>query len=845
MVILAKFVNVFLSGLSGRCKTALTSFCLPKKALSCGVSVLISCTLLTACSNQTDVTQTSSNLVLTNSAPGSRQCNVDHSLVFTTPGTEWEAHSLPIGNGYMGATVLGGVATDKLNISEKTLWTGGPGSREGYDFGWPENTGTYQQSLQDVTRNILSTRAMSPQDVADQIGRDPRGYGSYQSMLDIDVLFELQGDVSDYRRQLDMASGLVTVSYQQQKTRYEREFFVNYPSQVVAAQYTAAGSQRLSATVVPVLADNRSVNYRWQHGHLVISGNLHDNQLAYEIQIAATQRGGVLTPTENGWKVDNAKSLTLMVVSATNYANTYPQYRGEHPHKTLTARLAAAQSKGYSALRDEHIADHQALYSRVNLCLEHTPANTNTDALLSAVINDTATPAMRRQLTQLYYQFGRYLLIASSRKGALPANLQGVWNNYTQAPWSADYHVNINLQMNYWLADMTNLSEAGIPLFDFVEGLREPAEQTAGRLFNAPGWTLLLNTNIWGFTGLISWPTAFWQPEANAWLAAHFYQHYLYSLDETFLQERAWPVMWGAARFWMHALVTDPTSSMLVVAPSYSPEHGDFTVGAAMSQQIIGALLRDTYKTAVKLGYTEHAAELANTLSALASGLNIGQYGQLQEWQADIDDMTSQHRHISHLYALHPDQEISPERTPELADAARHTLNARGDGGTGWSKAWKINFWARLYDGDRANKLLIEQLRHSTLPNLWDNHPPFQIDGNFGATAGITEMLLQSQPGALQLLPALPGDWPNGQVSGIKAMGNITVAMAWQSGQLAEATISSPRSQQVTITLPLDAGLFEFADKAGNRIAVTQQGRRVTLAISAEQSYRIQRKGKV
>ena len=356
---------------------------------------------------------------------------------------------------------------------------------------------------------------------------------------------------------------------------------------------------------------------------------------------------------------------------------------------------------------------------------------------------------------------------------------------------------------------------------------------------------MLLNTNIWGYTGLISWPTAFWQPEANAWLAAHFYQHYLYTLDETFLRERAWPVMWGAAEFWQHVLVTDPNTGQLVVAPSYSPEHGDFSVGAAMSQQIVGALLRDTHKVARQLGMDQQAEALAATLSQLASGLNIGQHGQLQEWQADIDDMSSQHRHISHLYALHPDQDISPERTPALAAAAKRTLEARGDGGTGWSKAWKINFWARLYDGDRANKLLIEQLRHSTLPNLWDNHPPFQIDGNFGATAGITEMLLQSQPGELQLLPALPRAWAKGHISGIKAMGNITVSMTWQDGLLAQATMYSPRSQQVTITLPQEAERYEIADGTGNRIAVTQQGRRVTLTISAEQSYRIQLKDKV
>lgn len=837
MVIRAKFVNVFLSGRFSRRDAGCALFCQLKKALSCALFCAFIPSVLFGCADQTN-TNVAANLAVI------EQCNVDNTLRFTAPGSEWEAHSLPIGNGYMGATVLGGVVTDKLNIAEKTLWTGGPGSREGYDFGWPQDSQEYQQVYREVTNTILHERAMSPEDVAAKLGRDPTGYGSYQAMLDIDVTFSHDDQVEQYQRELDMATGLVTVSYQQQQTRYQREFFANYPSQVIASRYAAKGEKRLFATVTPLLPDNRSVNYRWQQGNLIISGNLHDNQLAYEVQIAAAHEGGVLTPTDRGWEIEDAQSLTLFVVSATNYANSFPEYRTQHPHEALTARLNAAVNKGYDELRAEHVADHSSLFSRVALCLDDSP-EIDTATLLNGVIDDSATPAMQRQLTQLYYQFGRYLLIASSRKGTLPANLQGVWNNYTQAPWSADYHVNINLQMNYWLADMTNLSEAGMPLFDFVEGLRVPAEQTAQRLFDAPGWTLLLNTNIWGYTGLISWPTAFWQPEANAWLAAHFYQHYLYTLDETFLRERAWPVMWGAAEFWQHVLVTDPNTGQLVVAPSYSPEHGDFSVGAAMSQQIVGALLRDTHKVARQLGMDQQAEALAATLSQLASGLNIGQHGQLQEWQADIDDMSSQHRHISHLYALHPDQDISPERTPALAAAAKRTLEARGDGGTGWSKAWKINFWARLYDGDRANKLLIEQLRHSTLPNLWDNHPPFQIDGNFGATAGITEMLLQSQPGELQLLPALPRAWAKGHISGIKAMGNITVSMTWQDGLLAQATMYSPRSQQVTITLPQEAERYEIADGTGNRIVVTQQGRRVTLTISAEQSYRIQLKDKV
>ncbi len=735
--------------------------------------------------------------------------SVPLTISFDAPAVAWEPEGLPIGNGAMGAVVTGDLQREALQFNEKTLWTGGPGSVQGYDFGLPAEAQT--AALAQVRKIIAERGSINPEVAAKLMGRDSksRGYGSYQAFGDLVLTFaNNDSPVINYRRELSLDKAQVNLSYSQAGVEFTREYFASYPDQVIAVRLSANKPGQISLSVGIQVPDNRSLKTQAINNRITASGKLNDNSLEYEAQIALVPQGGTTTAVDGRVEVKGADSLVILLTAATNYAQHYPDYRGAHPHERVQQVIDAALRKNFVKLQARHQQDYASLYQRVSLDIGQQALAITTPKLLKQY--HQGNKQIDRLLEATYFQFGRYLLISSSRAGSLPANLQGVWNNSTTPPWNDDYHVNINLQMNYWLAETTNLVETTPPLFDFVDSLIKPGQISAQKIAGADGWALFLNTNIWGFTGVIAWPTAFWQPEANAWMAQHYFEHYLFSGDKKFLKNRAYPVMKGAAKFWLSFLIPDPRDGKLVVSPSFSPEQGPFTMGAAMSQQIVVDLLSNTAKAAELLGDKKFLAQVKSTLAKMDTGLRIGSWGQLQEWKEDLDDPKNQHRHISHLFALHPGSQIDVTETPELLRAAATSLNARGDGSTGWSQAWKINMWARLHNGNRAYKLLGEQLIHSTLPNLWDNHPPFQIDGNFGATAGIAEMLVQSQNGILRLLPALPDSWPQGSVTGLRARGGMTVDLAWDNRQLQQLKIHASQTGKVKIQTSLLAKPVEL-----------------------------------
>ncbi|HLU74281.1 MAG TPA: glycoside hydrolase family 95 protein [Nonomuraea sp.] len=728
----------------------------------------------------------------------------DLTLWYEEPAADWETQALPIGNGPLGAMVFGGVRSERIQFNEKTLWTGGPG-HDGYDFGnW---AAPRPGAVEEVRRRIDREGRVPAEEVAAALGQPKTGFGAYQTFGDLHLDFGEHGEPEGYRRELRLAEAVARVRYTAGDVAYTREYFAANPGNVIAARLTAGRGGAVSFTLRHTSPrDDKTVTA--EGGRLTIRGRLADNGLVFEAQVQVLAEGGTRTDEGETVTVTGADSAVLILSAGTDYADTYPHYRGEDPHARVTAAVDAAAALGYDALRAAHVADYRELFGRVRLDLGQSAPEIPTDRLLRRYTGGGGPED--RAVEALLFQYGRYLLIACSRENdLLPANLQGVWNDSTSPPWSGDYHLNINLQMNYWPAGPANLHETTRPYDRYIASLTAPGSRTAREMFGARGWVVGNETNPFGFTGVHDWPTAFWFPEAAAWASRHLYDSYRFTGDLDYLRETAYPVIKGAAEFWLDFLHTDPTDGRLVVSPSYSPEHGGFSAGASMSQQIVREVLAAALAAATTLGVDEEfRAAAGEALARLDPGIRVGSWGQLQEWKRDWDSRTDTHRHVSHLYALHPGDLIAAG-SPE-AEAAAVSLAARGDGGTGWSKAWKISFWARLLDGDRAHRMLGELLRHSTLDNLWDSHPPFQIDGNFGATAGIAEMLLQSHRGVVHVLPSLPAAWKDGAVTGLRARGDVTVDVTWRDGLAETITVRPGRTGPITVRTP--AGRYRVHD---------------------------------
>ncbi|GAA0419663.1 hypothetical protein Acor_29480 [Acrocarpospora corrugata] len=764
----------------------------------------------------------------------------DLTLWYDKPATDWETQALPIGNGPLGAKVFGGVATEQIQFNEKTLWSGGPG-QAGYDYG---NWKTPRPgAIAEVQQQLDRDGRMSPDSVAAKLGQGKSGFGSYQTFGDLYLdIPNAPQSTTGYRRELSLRDSVARVGYTADGVAYSREYFASNPGNVIVGRLSADQGGKVSFTLRHTSPRNDKT-VTAADGRLTIRGALTSNRMKFEAQAQVIVQGGTRVDAGDRITVTGADSAVFVLSAGTDYAETYPAYRGEDPHAAVTAAVDAAAAKSFDQLKAAHVADYHKLFDRVKLDLGQTTPAIPTDQLRRNYTGGSATED--RALEALFFAYGRYLLISSSRENdILPANLQGVWNNVTNPPWDADYHVNINLQMNYWLAEQTNLHETTKPYDKYIASMVAPGRKTAQDMYGARGWVVNNETNPFGFTGLHNYPASFWFPEAAAWTTQHMYDTYRFTGDVDYLRDTAYPVIKGAAEFWLDFLHVDPRDGKLVVSPSFSPENGQFSAGASMSQQIVHEVLSNALASAKKLNLDpEFQAEVTTALSKLDPGIRIGSWGQLQEWKTDWDSPTDTHRHVSHLFGLHPGNQITAG-TP-AGEAAKISLNARGDGGTGWSKAWKINFWARLLDGDHAHKMLAEQLKSSTLDNLWDTHPPFQIDGNFGATAGIAEMLVQSQHDVVHVFPALPSTWKNGSVTGLRARGDVTVDAAWKGGAPDTITIRPGKTGPIKVKSSIVTGHYRVSDAQGNSVTPQRDGDVLSWEAQAGQAYTIENESAV
>jgi alpha-L-fucosidase 2 len=737
------------------------------------------------------------------------------TLWYDRPATQW-VEALPVGNGRLGAMVFGGIEHERLQLNEDTLWTGGP-----YDPTNPEA----KAALPEIRRLLAAGDHQAAQDLVQaKFMARPIRQMSYQTVGDLLVSMAGGDRATDYRRELNLDTAVATTTFRLGTVLHVREVFASPVDQVIVMRLSAREVERadrpaqLALTVGLHSPQDAVVAAEGDHD-LVMRGANRDahgiaGALRFEARVRVATEGGSVRPGAGRLHIQGAASVTIAMAMATSFRR-YDDVGGD-PASANRETLRRIEAASFTAMREAHAAEHQRLFRRVAIDLGRNPAAEAlpTDARVrqSGAVDDPS-------LASLYFQYGRYLLISSSRPGTQPANLQGLWNDSLNPPWGSKYTININTEMNYWLAEVGNLPETAEPLFRMVHELADTGARTAREQYGAPGWVAHHNTDLWRATGPIDAAFYGMWPSGGAWLVLHLWERYRFEGDRVFLRE-AYPLLRGAAQFFLATLVDAPNGAWLVTSPSMSPENAhhpgvSIAMGPTMDIQIVRDLFDAVMASARVLGSDQaFSGDIARARAKLPPN-RAGAYGQLQEWLEDWDASApdQQHRHVSHLYGFYPSNQITLRGTPDLARAVRTTLERRGDLSTGWAIAWRLNLWARLQDGNRARRILRALLGpERTYPNLFDAHPPFQIDGNLGGAAGIAEMLLQSHvpvtevTGArdgnafeIELLPALPDAWTSGSVSGLRARGGFTVSMTWRGGRLVSAEVVAPRGGQARL----------------------------------------------